>query len=302
MNKAKPSNKESGSDLAVLSRLVVKAAELLDRPEHRFILLLLGVGLGFTLALVGLGTVVMARGVQSFPWLVVLIPTALVIVLTVVYLLFLHRTQIPRTAACTSELAERLRPCEEIEACWPERGSAEQDMIAATLDCKSSLFIAGVCLNTMGTILGRADVITHLAERLRTNPHFAITIITIGSPDDLPKGEEGRGDLHGNFASGRESLKRFRKHLTSQMADQDKERVNFRRYTLSSFPRHFILQADDKMYVGSYLCHREGALSYLLRLTYGKSPGGLYNLFQKEVTYLEDKHNSEPLDITSITT
>jgi len=80
-------------------------------------------------------------------------------------------------------------------------------------------------------------------------------------------------------------------HLDDRLAllvpnDVPRPLVDFRAYKEDIEPRHFILRADDTVYVGSYLSHEPGSDSYLMKLRdFGD---GLYKLFEREIEHITE--------------
>jgi hypothetical protein len=72
------------------------------------------------------------------------------------------------------------------------------------------------------------------------------------------------------------------------------DRLQFFTYDEHIVPRHFILNVDAIIYVGSYLSHQQGNYSYLMKLrNYGE---GLYTLFADELAHI--LAHTQPLDLT----
>lgn len=285
---------EDRKGVNVLSKYLQSSASMFGQERNRFTFLLIGAGLLFICV-----SYPLARA--FFPevrfW-IIQIPGMIVICIAFCIALIDRRRTPYRPIKCLSGLPEELRPCKEIEACWAERQRADDDLTGAILKCQNRLFLAGACLNTLQKVLVTHQVVEYLAQQLSLKEEFRIIILVVRSPGEYPSYEKGRECLPVNIASGHKLLGRFQQELRSRLPEHfSRDPVEFRTYDEHVWPRHFIMEADAHLYAGSYLCHEEGAFSYLFRLTSKGVDKGLYTLFKHEIEYLEV--HSVPFDLTS---
>lgn len=174
----------------------------------------------------------------------------------------------------------------EIDMYWGYRPAAHQDLREAVLNCRSQLFIAGLGVTTIATVLNDPSVVTKLAYNIAQFATFERTIVTFTRGTDPRVNEEGGRELGDKIKSGRRELRRFYKALDERVPKHIvRPLIDFRSYDETTIPRHFILQADEVIYVGSYLSHQQGAYSYLLKIR--NRSDGLYELFANEIDYIK---------------
>jgi hypothetical protein len=129
------------------------------------------------------------------------------------------------------------------------------------------------------------------------NSEYTVTALLVGKAEDYCSTERGRQALPENLKISRRFLRRFIHDVTNGLprSVNSSDVLKIRAYSPEVWPRHFILKADNDIYIGSYLCHEEGSYSYLFRLSDQQEGRGLHALFLDEVKYL--KLHSQPLDI-----
>jgi hypothetical protein len=175
----------------------------------------------------------------------------------------------------------------EIEMYWGYRPAAHDDLRETILSCRSKLFIAGLGVTTIANVLNDPHVIGTLADNIAKYPDFERTIITFTREDDPRLNEQGGKELREKIRIGRKALRRFYGALLQRVPSHIvRPLIDFRSYAYDTIPRHFILQADEVIYVGSYLSHQQGSYSYLLKIR--NRADGLFALFEEEVKYIRD--------------
>ena len=174
----------------------------------------------------------------------------------------------------------------EIEMYWGYRPAAHEDLRQAILTCKSKLFIAGLGVTTIANVLNDPHVIKVLADHITRYPEFERTIVTLTRADDPRINEQGGKELEERIRIGRKALRRFYGALERRVPTHIvRPLIDFKSYEGTTIPRHFILQADQVIYAGSYLSHQQGAYSYLIKIR--NLADGLYALFADEIAYIK---------------
>lgn len=185
----------------------------------------------------------------------------------------------------------------EVEMYWGYRPSAHEDLRSAILSCRADLVVAGLGLNTIGRVLNDPEVIARLSELIAEKSSFRPTIILLSNPAHTRSHERGGRLLAQKISNGIASLDMFRASLEESVPHAvARPVVVFRTYTETLIPRHFLLKADETLFVGSYLSHRQGSYSHLMKIR--NQGDGLYALFDKEVAYVVE--NTVPLDLSAV--
>jgi DNA-binding SARP family transcriptional activator len=181
----------------------------------------------------------------------------------------------------------------EIQMYWGFRPAAHGDIQQAILASSSRITVSGMGLTTIADVLNDPTVLNHIAEQLNSNEDFEITIVTASGPSEVRRREEGGTLIAEKIRTGGSALRRFRSELERKVPSAI-ARLRFLTYDEHIIPRHFILQVDATIYVGSYLSHQQGNYSYLMKLiNHGE---GLYTLFADELTHI--LAHTQPLDPT----
>lgn len=275
----------SGSREGVLARYLERSATRLKSEPNRILAFLAGCAMLGTAVLIPLGAAVLA---PSQRWLTVL-PGTLILLLALVGVV-----RRPRTGDCVSGLPADSRPCNEFEACWRKRSEADWDIKQAILASRRELTIAGSCLTTMKLPLSDTEIISHVTAMLSNDHNYHVTMLVVGRVEDYISKEQGREALADNFRTGRRILRRFIDEIGKKMLGTlGEDRISLRAYHRGVLPRHFIVKADDVIYVGSYLSHEAGSYSYLVKLMDSPDEGSIKKLFRDEIEYL--LANSEKL-------
>lgn len=185
----------------------------------------------------------------------------------------------------------------EIAMYWGYRPTAHNDLRDAVLQCTHELFVAGIALNTIGDTLCDPRVLDALAQSKNKAPNFLITIVLLTNPTNVRALEEGGAQLRDRLERGLATLRRFGELLDERVARPvPRPLIDFRTYPLTMIPRHFLLKADATIYTGSYLAHKHGAHSYLMKLR-PSGTGDLYELFASEIEYVK----RESVPVTNLT-
>jgi hypothetical protein len=295
---------------SVLARYLTDSGKGLRTEANRAFYYLVGAGLLFTVLVIPLAKFFL----DPFSQKLVCLPGVLVIVLA-----FLRERRIQSarqkeaapvghdTAVNETSKADTLHKVTmrgqipesknyEIAMYWGFRPAAHHDLGDTIIKCKNELFVAGVGLTTISDTLNEPQVLDALSVSIKNNEAFAVTIIFMSYPHTILSQEEGRQDLVDSIKRGKRALSRFYKGLSERVpAHIRRPIVSFRTYDQNTIPRHFLLKADDVIYVGSYLGHEKGSYSYLLKIQDYRE--GLYALFLREIEYL--KQRSVSIDIAS---
>lgn len=283
-----------------LSGYLTSSGRELQREDKLFYYVA-GLGLLFTLLAVPLASWFLD---PSTHWTII-IPGVMVILAAFVrewrkdsYLASRHSA----TADHTRKTVLRGREKEEFEIAmyWGYRPAAHDDLHKAIVTCRHDLFIAGIGLTTIGETLCDPQVIRSLATTRAGHANFGITIVFLLDAEHQRSSEEGGAQLRGQLERGRAQLRTFYKEFSGKLPRQIADpAVDFRTYRANMVPRHFLLKADEVIYAGSYLGHKQGAYSYLMKLRPSET-NGLYELFTKEIDYL--RKNTEPVTLDQLLT
>lgn len=279
-----------------LSDYVTKTGKELHHEENRILYYLVGLALLFTLFSFPLSRLFLAPGVQ---W-IALVPGMMVLLIATGREVSRFRRSSIRSHQETERDAQKAvlsadpstsEP--EIAMYWGYRPTAHNDLRDAVLQCTHELFVAGIALNTIGDTLCDPRVLNAVAQAKNKAPNFLITIVLLTDPRNVRALEEGGAQLRDRLERGLATLTRFGELLDERVARQvPRPLVDFRTYPLTMVPRHFLLKADAIIYTGSYLTHKHGAHSYLMKLR-PAGTGDLYELFASEIEYV--KRESVPV-------
>jgi len=199
----------------------------------------------------------------------------------------------------------------EISNYWALRAHATeamQEYLERTTTEK--LFISAIGFGTLTSILSDSKVSKNIAELIaKTHTTFEMTIVF---PKNVSEWRKYRPDsqlacerIQQNIMNGHDLIKQFitnvKNHIDGmQLTNQGRERISIedrlklRCYNDTVVPRHFILQGDRIIFVGSYLSHNQGSDSYLLKLKQDESRyryARLFDLFKNEITHITDNSN-----------
>lgn len=275
----------------VLSSYLTVTGRELRHERNRIYFYSLGLALLFLLIAIPIARWVLAPSGQ---WAVA-VPSLVIIALT-----FLRERRETKTASPINAAAAhppRL-PSEagfELEMYWGYRPTAHNDIHEAITSARNELFVAGIALNTIGDTLGDPEVIRAIAANCVNNAEYRITLVTLASADHTRAQETGGADLEDHLRRGHDKLREFYASLSARVPRHiPRPLVHLRTYPAGVVPRHFLLRSDHLIYAGSYLAHKQGSYSYLLKLRRSEV-GALYELFSSEIDYL--KQISEPLDV-----
>ena len=197
----------------------------------------------------------------------------------------------------------------EISNYWALRTDATQAMQKYLRETTTEkLFISAIGFGTLNSILSDNKIAKNIAE-LIAKPHATFKM-TIVFPKDVCEWRRYRPDsqiaserVQQNIKRGHDLIKQFVSNVNNhingmQMTEQDREKISveehlvLRNYNDQVIPRHFILQGDHIIYVGSYLSHNQGSGSYLLQVTKHVSRyyryARLFDLFKNEISHIID--------------
>lgn len=187
----------------------------------------------------------------------------------------------------------------EVVMYWGYRPVAQDDISSSISLAQQSVFISGMGLNTIADVLLNPAVQASIISTMRRNPHYTLTIMALDDPARILAEEKGRLELEKKLESGMTALRSFRATLLDSLSEV---RVDAGLHTLtygeSVYPRHFLLRVDDGsdddvIYVGSYLSHKRGKYSYLMKLR--DYEDGLFAIFNEEIEFLIE--NSAPMSL-----
>jgi hypothetical protein len=142
--------------------------------------------------------------------------------------------------------------------------------------------IAGQGLSTITEIVN--DPVVQRAFKAKVaadGKELKITFVFAAHPVAARENEEGGRLLREKVTRGVEAIREFRDAMVSAGQAID---IDLRTYREGVMPRHFFLQADSTLYVGSYLSHQQGSRSYLMKLS--EAGQGLYALFAAELAHV----------------
>ncbi len=160
---------------------------------------------------------------------------------------------------------------------WGYRPAAHRDIHSALLNCTSELLIVGTGLTTVEFVLKDPDVVASLTEVLHQPHPPSMTVVALRRANHLHRHGLGRAQLPSKVQHFRAVIRPWlRKRLGG---------IRIRTYKPNVIPRHFILKADDTIYFGSYLTHKIGAESYLIKLE-KSNQDALYALLEEEVKHI----------------
>ena len=181
----------------------------------------------------------------------------------------------------------------DIEVYWGFRPLAVEPMSSTLKEAESSIFIAGMGLNSLDPILNESTVVSAISEKINKNPDFKLTLMFANTLDSYPHIEQERSNLPESIRSGKNVLIKFLENIyKSTPKKKVTEQIRLLEYKDGMFPRHFLLKTSEQnhqnvIYCGSYLTHKQGKHSYLLKLRdHGKHGEGLYTLFDEEIKHL----------------
>jgi DNA-binding SARP family transcriptional activator len=170
----------------------------------------------------------------------------------------------------------------EVVMYWGYRPAARSDIRAAMIDCSEQIVIAGQGLSTITDIVNDPVVQRAFKAKVTADDNeLKITFVFAAHPVAARESEEGGRLLREKVTRGVEAIKEFRDAMVT--AGQAIE-IDLRTYRQGVMPRHFFLQADSTLYVGSYLSHQQGSRSYLMKLS--EAGQGLYALFAAELAHV----------------
>ena len=170
------------------------------------------------------------------------------------------------------------------------------------------LFISAIGFTTLNSILSDNRVIKNIAE-LVTKPQtpFKMTIVFPKNVSEWkkyrPDSQKTREEVQQNIRNGHNLIRQFIRNVNNQicnmhMTEQEREKISIekrlvlRNYNDRIIPRHFILQGDHIIFVGSYLSHNQGSGSYLLQVKKHVSKyyryARLFDLFKNEISHIID--------------
>lgn len=173
----------------------------------------------------------------------------------------------------------------EIESYWGYRPAAHEDMRKDLYSAKERIFVAGGGLTTIVNIIKDTSFVKHLSSQINNNAAFKFTII-MDFDNQYSNDEVGRVGRQEKIDKRKVQLSQFRQELSDQVTENiQRPLISFKKYNEKVTPRHFLLASDNTIYIGSYLSHKEGQYSYLLKIRSG-SDGALYNLLNEEIDYV----------------
>ena len=167
------------------------------------------------------------------------------------------------------------------------------------------LFISAIGFGTLDSILSNSEVVENIAELMtKHNSRFEMIIVF---PKNISEWKKYRPDFRGtqkeiidNIKGGHDLIRNFITNITNytdgmSMTERERKKYSINEhlklycYNNEIVPRHFILQGDDTIFIGSYLSHNRGSDSYLLQLKQDKSCfryARLFDLFCNEADYI----------------
>lgn len=165
---------------------------------------------------------------------------------------------------------------------WGYRPAAHSDIRAELIACRDRIVIAGQGLSTITEIVSDPNVQKALAAKAAdSGAPLQMTFVFAAYPVEARESEEGGRRLRDQVTRGLEAIKEFRDRMISAALPVD---IEVRTYRQGVMPRHFFLQSDATLYVGSYLSHKPGSRSYLMKLS--EAGHGFYALFSAELTHV----------------
>lgn len=199
----------------------------------------------------------------------------------------------------------------EIDIYWGGRDAANKSIENYLIETKSKeIFIAAIGFGTI-RVLNEDKVVDNFGKLLENK--FKITIIL---PRDLEQLKNFRPEikeenLKSNLEGGRSFLKSFKDKLAQKCPNINvNDHIEFKCYNydidkeIKIIPRHFILQDENTIFVGSYLSSSTGRKSYLMKLSRrekeknkeDKELSGLFELFIKEIDYIKEHSTTTNLE------
>ena len=244
------------------------------------------------------------------PWKEVLAIVSLIAAIILLYFIFWLKSIYPLVKKILESLRNRQSigktdDLGEINFYWGGRDVADSSVkkhLSTTVTNK--MFIAAIGFGTI-RVLADTEVVNHFTE-LILDRNFKITIVSPRDIEQLHKfrPEIPKENLKKNLNDGKAMLKTFEANLKGKFHNGDvnfSHHVEFRHYKDNIIPRHFVLQDDNYIFVGSYLGCTTGHKSYLMKLRRNnnhdgsKELNGLMDLFTKEIRFIinnsEIKHD-----------
>lgn len=198
----------------------------------------------------------------------------------------------------------------EIEFYWGNRKEANDDIKEYLKNTTSSnIFISAIGFSTISDVLSDPGVLENFTNLLtQSQSAFKISIVFPNKADIRLRPDKEEKELKESINNCFITLKNFKNNLTQKAIAKLKgdEAINFKidkyltfeTYTEHILPRHFILQSDSSILVGSYLSHQKGSKSYLMKLrnfSGNHQKPGIYNLFLNEIDYIQE--HSQPCQL-----
>jgi hypothetical protein len=192
---------------------------------------------------------------------------------------------------------------DSISAIFYTRNDAIPDMKESILAANSSLFIAGIALSTVQSIISDDDIIRSLAHKLQTINSFTAMFVTINpdSPEFFIRDSEITGrDLSTRIENSENRFRTLKARILFYLKEYNvsldvMSRINFLNY-FGMMARCFILKADNTIYVGPYFATIEGLQSYILKLdASAQQTKSLYAMYDREISILKQNMESNSI-------
>ena len=189
----------------------------------------------------------------------------------------------------------------EIEFYWGNRKDANDDIKEYLKNTTSSnIFISAIGFSTISEVLSDPGVLENFTNLLtQSQSAFKILIVFPNKADIRLRPDKTEAELIESIKNCFATLKNFKNNLTQKAIAKLKgddainfkieKHLTFETYKDNIIPRHFILQSDSSILVGSYLSHQKGSKSYLMKLrnfSGDHQKPGIYNLFLNEINYI----------------
>lgn len=251
---------------------------------------------------------------NNCPEISAIVTLVIVTVLVCVLFLYLYDTIEKRNDTIENH-SEKDTGLREILDYWPVRTAAAKDIKKyLKTEMKEPIRISAIGFGTLADVLQDGNIIDNIVK-LIIKPHsrFKMVIVFPNNaeewikyrPDLKMKKEEDTAnqkeditqkEVEGNVKRGHKLIAEFVEKIQIQINKSLSQeelkkfdinaKLELRNYEEKAFPRHFVLQGEETIFVGSYLCHNQGSNTYLLQLRKWKGSEELFNMFKTEAEHI----------------
>jgi hypothetical protein len=174
----------------------------------------------------------------------------------------------------------------EISRYWESKEDATPFLHSTFLNFKEELLICGITLNTVALILRNDIVLDILAEKFRYNQRMKITLIFHQPESGISfqaRNREKARDLVVGALQTLENVQEFQSKLAEKFPEAIKQ-IDLRYYNRVN-PSHFLIKADNEIFISPYLSSQTKGNSFLMQLR-SSGHNSLYNYYAKEIAHI----------------